>query len=213
MSIRNDTIEKADVIMAKRSPIVGEDRVKSIVIVKAAYQLRGKNLSDKKYKELCDRMDDPHTDEEVDKIFSGVKAIVSAIKLEEDNERELKAAELPDYLYYDDKGNLKIEMMKYSRHLQATLNIIYYPTAHQLFTYDAKAHCYRSENTGNEIDNSIVKMLEERSMDSSHLRYISDEIVKHLKSMDTAEEYPFNSSVNTLPVENGILEINYKTGR
>jgi putative DNA primase/helicase len=212
MSIRTDTIEKSDVIMAKNSPIVGEDRVKSIVTVKAAYQLRGKNISDKKYKELCDRMDKPHTDDEVDKIFNGVKAVVGAIKAEEDKERELKDAELPDYLYYDDKGNLKIEMMKYSRHLQKTLNIIYYPTAHQLFTYDNNAHCYRSETTGKEIDKSIVKMLEERSMDSSHLTYISDQITKHLKSMDTVEEYPFNNSKNTLPVENGILEFDYKKG-
>lgn len=212
MSIRNDTIEKADVIMAKNSLITGEDRVKSIVIVKAAYQLRGKNLSDKKYKELCDRMDKPHTDEEVDKIFGGIKAIVGAIRLEEDNEKQLKASELPDYLYYDDKGNLKIEMMKYSRHLQTTLNIIYYPTAHQLFTYNKDAHCYRSETIGNEIDKTITLMLEERGMDSGHLRYISDEITKHLKSMGVTDEYPFNNSKNTLPVENGILEFDYEKG-
>jgi phage/plasmid-associated DNA primase len=213
MSTRSEIDKKCEIILAKNSQIIGDDdRINSFVIVRTSYQLHGKKVPESVLNKLNKRLKKKHTDPETEKIFSEVDKVVEAVKNEELLAREMRTADLPEYLYYDKNGNLRIEMKKYARYLQKSLNIIYYPTSEQLFIYDEKSHCYRSENTGNEIDIQILKLLEERDMDSSRLTYISEEITKHLKSMENQEKYPFNNSKNTIPVKNGILKLNYETG-
>lgn len=219
MSVREDLFEKKDKIFMSNSKIVGEARVKDFVIVKAAYEINGKKLPEGKYKELCKRMyvDDAdkdlhHSDVEINKIFEGVKEILKTIREAEAAEKQVRSNDLPEYLYYNDKGTICIEMKKYARFIQKELNIIFYPIADQLYIYNKIQHCYRLESIGNEIDSMILKMMEERDMDSSHLTWNSNEIKKHLRSMENQENYPFNTSKNCIPVKNGILKIDYDTG-
>ena len=202
--------EKCDIIVSKNSPIVNENRISDFITVRAAFKLRDKEVPKTTLKQLYSRMKEPHTDEEVDKIFEGVKKVCDIVFEELKKEKVLLTAELPEYLYYDNYGKLRIEMKKYARYLQNTLNIIYYPVADELFVYDNKSHCYRKESIGNKIDIAILKLLEEKDMDSSRLIYISEEIDKHLKSMENQEKYPFNTSTDTIPVKNGVLKLDYK---
>ena len=210
-NLESEIREKCDIIVSKNSPIVGEHRISDFITVRAAFKLRDKNVPITILKKIESRLGGVnHTDEEVDKIFEGVKKICDIIIEENKKEKALIAAELPEYLYYDHYGKLRIEMKKYARYLQRALNIIYYPIADELFVYDTKSHCYRKESVGNEIDITILKLLEEKDMDSSRLIYISEEIDKHLKSMENQEKYPFNTSTDTIPVKNGVLKLDYK---
>ena len=77
-----------------------------------------------------------------------------------------------------------------------------------LYIYDQDRHLYK-ENI-NHIETAIR---------SNYIRYdittplptVMDNMLRHIKSMGCEPEFPFNNNKTCIPVENGILEINYET--
>lgn len=217
MSIRDDINKKCEFLLSTSSQIVDTEndkkhRVNSYATIRTYYKLNGKTISDKKNKEIQSRIQPALTDDEMREVFDIVDASVKAVIEGEKKDREIKQNALPNFLSYDEKGILKVDMIKYSDFIQKSLNVVYYSEANQLYVYSKEDKFYRPEKIGNEIDVMIRKLFEDNNLDSSHLRYYSDELRKHLKSMFIHESYPFNNSNDTLPVQNGVLQFDYENG-
>jgi putative DNA primase/helicase len=117
----------------------------------------------------------------------------------------------PNYIFTttDEKtGKTKIQInyASYSDFLKNYFHIIYFNKT--MFIYDHGSHLYRKQT--NEIETHIRDTCIENSVGgklASHLL----ELRSHLTSMGAYSEYPFNTSITTIPVENGIVKIDYDT--
>lgn len=100
-----------------------------------------------------------------------------------------------------------IDFAKYSEHLKKKFSIVYFNKT--LFVYDDHTNVYRAQT--NEIETHIRNTVVKYEV-SGRLAGIIPEMMSHLTSMGCYSEYPFNTSPNTIPVENGIVRIDYEFG-
>lgn len=122
-----------------------------------------------------------------------------------------KCSPHPRYIYttvnkITGDSTVRIDYAGYSSFLKSHFNIIFFNKT--LFIYDDYAHLYRQQT--NEIETHIRNTCVEYRVSgklASHLL----ELKAHLTAMGAYPEYPFNISSDTIPVENGIVKINYET--
>lgn len=119
----------------------------------------------------------------------------------------------PDFIYEgqdtdgEPTGKLYIDFVKYSNYLQRTFRIVNFKGI--LFIYDKENHVYK-ENL-NEIATATRDVYSMYGV-TGKLPAILNEVESHIKSMGNESEYPFNNSVDTIPVINGVVKINYDNG-
>jgi phage/plasmid-associated DNA primase len=119
----------------------------------------------------------------------------------------------PDFIYEgkdtdgEPTGKLYINFVKFSNYLHRTFRIVNFKG--MLFIYDRENHVYK-ENL-NEIATATRDVYSMYGI-TGKLPAILNEIEAHIKSMGNESEYPFNNSVDTIPVINGIVKINYDNG-
>jgi len=117
----------------------------------------------------------------------------------------------PDYLYAveDEKtgeSTTHICYSKYSEYLKNYYNIIYFNKT--MFIYDYGLHLYRKQT--NEIETHIRNTYVDHFIKGKLASHIM-EMRAHLTSMGSYSEYPFNVNSTTIPVDNGIVKIDYDT--
>jgi phage/plasmid-associated DNA primase len=78
-----------------------------------------------------------------------------------------------------------------------------------IYVYDHGNHLYRAAN--NEIESHIRDTVVTNGV-SEKLQLVIVEVMTHIKSMGCYTEYPFNVSSTDIPVENGVVRINYDEG-
>jgi putative DNA primase/helicase len=93
---------------------------------------------------------------------------------------------------------------KYSTYLSQTFNIKNFKG--MLYIYDSSKKIYKQQENelNTHIRNNYIKWNVSKPL-QSWLR----EMESHIKSMGNEDEYPFNTSTDTIPVTNGIIKINY----
>jgi phage/plasmid-associated DNA primase len=117
--------------------------------------------------------------------------------------------ELPDgcLIVTTNKAGMTITRINcsiYSDFLTNLLSIKYFNKI--LYIYDHGNHYYRPQT--NEIETHVRNTVIKFGV-SDKLQLILAEIKTHLTSMGCYIEYPFNTDTNKIPVENGIVRINY----
>jgi phage/plasmid-associated DNA primase len=117
----------------------------------------------------------------------------------------------PSYIYTttDEKTGksiARINYAEYSEFLKNHFHIIYFNKT--MFIYDNHTHLYRQQT--NEIETHIRTTCVE-SLVSGRLASHLLELKSHLTSMGSYSEYPFNTNSNSIPVDNGIVKIDYDT--
>ena len=100
-----------------------------------------------------------------------------------------------------------IDYSIYADFLKNHFNIVYFNKT--LYIYDHGEHYYRQQT--NEIETDIRNTYVNYKV-SGKLASIITEIHAHVTAMGSYSEYPFNTSTTTIPVENGIVKINYTDG-
>jgi phage/plasmid-associated DNA primase len=95
----------------------------------------------------------------------------------------------------------------YSEFLTDLLSIKYFNKT--LYIYDHTKHHYRPQT--NEIETHLRNVTVRHGV-SEKLQSVLFEVKTHLTSMGCFAEYPFNVSDDKIPVENGIIQLDYKTG-
>ena len=119
----------------------------------------------------------------------------------------------PSYIYevIDEKSGevakIGIDFAKYSNYLTNHLSIIYFNKT--LYIYDDGRHLYRAQI--NEIETHIRNTCTQWNV-TAKLPSVLVEMKAHLTSMGCYTEYPFNNSTDSIPVENGVVKINYHDG-
>lgn len=101
--------------------------------------------------------------------------------------------------------SVRIDYASYSAFLKSHFNIVYFNKT--IFVYDYGSRMYRKSN--NEIETHIRNTCIEYSI-SGRLQSHIIELKTHITSMGCYSEYPFNNSTNTIPVENGVVRIDYE---
>jgi len=115
----------------------------------------------------------------------------------------------PSYIYVttDEKTGksvTRINYAEYSSFLKNHFHIIYFNKT--MFIYDFGSHLYRKQT--NEIETHIRDTCVDNLVSgklASHLL----ELKSHLTSMGSFSEYPFNTNSTMIPVDNGIVKIDY----
>ena len=115
----------------------------------------------------------------------------------------------PSYIFCveDDKTgdvSYRLDYAAYADFLKNYFNIVYFNKT--IYIYDTGLHFYRPQT--NEIETHIrdtVISYEIHGKLVSHLL----EMKSHITSMGCHSDYPFNSDQETIPVENGIVKIDY----
>lgn len=115
----------------------------------------------------------------------------------------------PSYIYSQTdektgKTSIRINYAQYSDFLKNRFHIIYFNKT--MFIYDYGLHFYRKQT--NEIETHIRDTCIENRVGGKLASHML-ELKTHLTSMGSYAEYPFNTSTNTIPVENGIVKIDY----
>lgn len=95
---------------------------------------------------------------------------------------------------------------KYSEYLSQLFNIKYFKET--IYIYDAKKQIYKPNE--NDINTHVRDSYTKWNV-SKQLQSWLREITAHITSMGNEDQYPFNTSLNKIPVINGIVEINYDT--
>lgn len=118
----------------------------------------------------------------------------------------------PSYIYsvVDEKTKkvtVKIDYAGYSAFLTNHFNIIYFNKT--IFIYDHGLHFYREQT--NEIETHIRNTCIEHEVSGKLASHIL-ELKTHITAMGCYTDYPFNCDSETVPVENGIVKIDYSTG-
>ena len=121
-------------------------------------------------------------------------------------------ASRPSYIYETTNKktgavSVNIEFASYADVLKNTFSIIYFNKI--LFIYDDGLHLYRPQT--NEIETHIRNTAVKWDV-TARLVTIFSEMMAHLTSMGCYTEYPFNNSTTEIPVENGIIKIDYEKG-
>lgn len=116
----------------------------------------------------------------------------------------------PNYVIerYDEKsGNVKrtFDYTLYAEMLTCRLHIIYFNKT--FYTYD-RVNFYYRENM-NEIETDIRNDYVRFGI-TTPLPQVKNNIIEHLNSMGGFKDFPFNNSTECIPVENGIIKIDYK---
>ena len=116
------------------------------------------------------------------------------------------------YIYEDvneKTGDIKIgiDFAQYSDYLANHFSIIYFNKT--LYIYDSGRCLYRAQT--NEIETHVRNTCTQWDV-TARLPTVLVEIKAHITSMGCYTEYPFNSSTDTIPVENGVIKINYDNG-
>lgn len=104
------------------------------------------------------------------------------------------------------RGTVVLEHSAIATHLHEQFNTVSFNKT--LYIYDKERGIYR-ENAG-DLEQAIRIIIEETGAKSSITRDIRD-IVAYLLATHPRLEYPFNQSKNMLPVQNGILKLNFET--
>lgn len=94
----------------------------------------------------------------------------------------------------------------YADFLKNYFSIIYFNKT--LYIYDDGLHFYRAQT--NEVETHVRVTCQKFSiggMLSTHIR----EVRAHITAMGCHTDYPFNCNTSTIPVENGIVKIDYDT--
>lgn len=117
----------------------------------------------------------------------------------------------PPYIYdevNEKTGDVKtkIDFHQYAVFLKNYFNIIYFNKT--IYIYDHGLHFYRPQT--NEIGTHVHDTVVEFGV-SGQLKNIIPEVQIQITTMGAYHDYPFNNSINTIPVDNGILQINYDT--
>jgi phage/plasmid-associated DNA primase len=121
--------------------------------------------------------------------------------------RALEDQSLPIYIYREideetgEETGFKLDYIKYSDFLSETYGTVYFNK--KIYIYDEDRHIYKPST--NEIETHIRNTVVEFGIPAL-LTKVIPEILKHLMSMGSYDEYPFNCSNDTLPVINGILK-------
>lgn len=102
------------------------------------------------------------------------------------------------------KTTTHINHSQYSEFLKNFFNIVYFNKI--LFIYDHTDHVYRPQT--NEIETHIRNTYIEYNISGKLVGHLL-EIKSHLTSMGCHTEYPFNTCSTDIPVENGVVRINY----
>lgn len=118
----------------------------------------------------------------------------------------------PSFIYdvaNEKTGEVKvcIDFAQYANFLKHRHSIIYFNKT--LYIYDDGKHLYRPQT--NEIETHIRDTCVQWNV-TSRLQSVILEMRAHLTAMGCYPDYPFNSSSDTIPVENGIVKINYDEG-
>ena len=95
----------------------------------------------------------------------------------------------------------------YADFLKNHFNIVYFNKT--IFIYDSGSHVYRAQT--NEIETHIRNTCKEHSISGKLAGHLT-EMRAHITSMGCYSEYPFNRSSDSIPVENGVVKINYADG-
>ena len=125
--------------------------------------------------------------------------------------REAIAKSFPQYLYTitDEKAQTTKTFIKpgdYADFLKAKYSVVYFNK--MLYIYDDEQHIYHQQT--NEMESHIRDTFKRFEV-SGRLQSILIEIKTHLTSMGCFYEYPFNRSIDEIPVENGVVKIDYST--
>jgi phage/plasmid-associated DNA primase len=100
-----------------------------------------------------------------------------------------------------------IDFAQYADFLKNKHSIVYFNKT--LYIYDHGQNFYRQQT--NEIETDIRDTFIRWGI-FGRLQSILLEMKAHLTAMGCYPDYPFNHSVDTIPVENGIVKINYSDG-
>lgn len=117
----------------------------------------------------------------------------------------------PFYIYdvANDDGEItstNFDCSKYSQYLADIFNIKNFNGT--LYIYDERKQIYKQHQ--NEIQTHIRDNYVKWGV-SKLLQAWVREITTHITSMGNEETYPFNTSINTVPVANGVIEFDYDT--
>jgi len=117
----------------------------------------------------------------------------------------------PQYIYdkIDEKTGkvtTHINFLLYADFLKNYFNIIYFNKT--IYIYDHGLHFYRQQT--NEIETHLRNTIIDYNV-SSRLQNNLPEMRLQITSMGSYPEYPFNLNTTTIPVDNGVIKINYDT--
>ncbi|MEN6622801.1 MAG: DUF5906 domain-containing protein [Smithella sp.] len=153
----------------------------------------------------------------IKKIQTDNKMVRAAVfqKLDEAvlNKGKEKPAEsfIPNFVYYKENKDgtkiVKFDFVLFSTYLTDLLHIMYFNKT--FYIYDGEKHIYKKQT--NQIETQIRDTYIEYFLNGSLLE-LTKEVLAHLRAMGSSDEFPFNNSANTIPVENGIVKIDYETG-
>ena len=141
------------------------------------------------------------------------RAIADSILSQAHATQHVNAGSRPSYIYdeVDEKTGevikTHINFAQYSNYLSNHLSIIYFNKT--LYIYDSGRNLYRAQT--NEIETHIRNTCTQWGI-TARLPSVLIEMKAHLTSMGCYTEYPFNNSIDCIPVENGIVKINYDDG-
>jgi len=102
------------------------------------------------------------------------------------------------------KITVRINYAMYSDFLKNHFNIIYFNKT--IFIYDFGLHFYREQT--NEIETHVRDTCIKHNVSGKLVSHLL-EIKSHITSMGAYTEYPFNTDTTTIPVENGVVKIDY----
>ena len=100
-----------------------------------------------------------------------------------------------------------IDFLTYATFLKNHLSIQYFNKT--IYIYDHGKHFYRQHT--NEIETHIRNTVDDWGI-GGKLAPMITEMMAHIKAMGCHADYPFNFSSDKIPVENGIVKIDYNTG-
>lgn len=118
----------------------------------------------------------------------------------------------PSYIYSTvnektGEETVRIDYAGYSSFLTNYFHIVYFNKT--IFIYDHGLHFYREQT--NEIETHIRNTCIEHSVSGRLVSHLL-ELKSHITSMGAFTDYPFNCDAYEIPVENGVVKIDYATG-
>ncbi len=149
----------------------------------------------------------PQNDADARAIASSILAKSSEIS------SQSSSAPRPSYIYdvvvNESTGETKsfINYAQYSDFIKHHFSVVYFNKT--LYIYDDGDHLYRPQT--NEVETHIRSTCVQWGINGK-LQSILQEMKAHLTSMGCHSEYPFNVSTDSVPVENGVVKINYDDG-
>jgi len=117
----------------------------------------------------------------------------------------------PPYIWNSVSANgnvtLKIDSPTYAHFLKNHFSVVYFNKT--IYLYDHGQHIYRQHI--NEMNTHIFNTYETWGISGKYKELVS-EILAMVTAIDCNTEYPFNQSSDKIPVENGIIKIDYTNG-